>query len=104
MHPTQTLRARQLAHNSGDSPINGFLALRSSRRSRCAVECSKLCFCDGYVLGNCPATVTARGGVWKLGSPDGYHYWGRSLAEAGYALCSANYGSRAIPSSFRWTE
>ena len=41
--------------------------------------------------GRYPALVALHGGAWKVGTAEGYQYWGRYLAQRGYVLFSINY-------------
>jgi len=38
-----------------------------------------------------PALIALHGGAWKLGTAEGYQYWGPYLAQRGYVLFSINY-------------
>jgi len=41
--------------------------------------------------GRYPALVALHGGAWKVGTAEGYQYWGPYLAQRGYVLFSINY-------------
>ncbi len=38
-----------------------------------------------------PALLALHGGAWKLGTAEGYQYWGPYLAQRGYVLFAINY-------------